>query len=176
MSFFKLCRLSCSLSSLGARCTGDPIPLSWKYGVPISQWAWLYQALLEVSMNKLELWINVCADDWITERMIITSNALTIFSFLSRLWETLGNSKLLPPLSFEKSWIHHLSYLCSLRTTYTFPALTANCAETHKTEQQQRSSRDVQFTANRMVVIKYITKLDELLNKSNYAVAWKFEL
>ena len=36
-----------------------------EYDVPISQWTWLYQALLEVSMNKITLWINVCADDWI---------------------------------------------------------------------------------------------------------------
>ena len=26
-----------------------------KYGAPISQWTWLYQALLEVSMNKIAL-------------------------------------------------------------------------------------------------------------------------
>ena len=35
-----------------------------KYGVPIGQWACLYQALSEVSMNKIALWINVCSDDW----------------------------------------------------------------------------------------------------------------
>ena len=39
-----------------------------KYGVPISQRSWLYQALLEVSMNIIELWINVCAHDWTAER------------------------------------------------------------------------------------------------------------
>ena len=44
------------------------------YGVPISQWTWLYQLLLEVSMNKIALWINVCADDWTVERAIIASN------------------------------------------------------------------------------------------------------
>ena len=45
-----------------------------KYGILISQWAWLYQELLEVSMNKVTFWINVCADDWIAERTIIASN------------------------------------------------------------------------------------------------------
>ena len=57
----------------------SPRIVSWlaindKYGVPISKWTWLYHALLEVSMNGLALWINVCADDWTTERAIIASN------------------------------------------------------------------------------------------------------
>ena len=30
-----------------------------KYGIPISQWAWLYQVLLEVSMKTIVLWRNV---------------------------------------------------------------------------------------------------------------------
>ena len=83
---------------------------------------------------------------------------------------------MLPSPGFEECWIHHWFYLCSLWTTQTFPALTANCAETHKTEQQQRGSRDVQFTANKTIVIKQSTKLDELLNRSSYAIAWKSEL
>ena len=33
-----------------------------KYGVPVKQWAWLCQAFLEVSMNKIVLWISVCAN------------------------------------------------------------------------------------------------------------------
>ena len=45
-----------------------------KYGVPVSQWAWLCQTLLEVSMNKIALWINVCADDWAAEMSTISSN------------------------------------------------------------------------------------------------------
>ena len=45
-----------------------------KYGVPISQWIWLYQALLGVSMKKKTLWINVCAGDWTAETAIIASN------------------------------------------------------------------------------------------------------
>ena len=53
--------------------------LTSKYGVPINQWAWLYQALLEVSMNKIALWINACADDWIVERTIIVSNSTDCF-------------------------------------------------------------------------------------------------
>ena len=51
-----------------------------KYGVLITQWTWLYQALSEVSMNKLALWINVCVDDWTAERAIIASNASGIYS------------------------------------------------------------------------------------------------
>ena len=45
-----------------------------KYVIQISQWAWLYQALLEVSVNKIALWINVGTDDWSTERAILPSN------------------------------------------------------------------------------------------------------
>ena len=45
-----------------------------KYTTLIRQCAWLYQVLLEVSMNKKALWINVCADDWTAERAIIASN------------------------------------------------------------------------------------------------------
>ena len=51
-----------------------------KYGVLITQWTWLYQALSEVSMNKLALWINVCVDDWTAERATIASNASGIYS------------------------------------------------------------------------------------------------
>ena len=43
-----------------------------KYGGLLRQWAWLYEALLEVSMNKISLWINVCVDDW-TAEMAITA-------------------------------------------------------------------------------------------------------
>ena len=49
-----------------------------KCDIPISQWAWFYQELSEVSMVKIALWINVCADDWLTERAIITSNVAKI--------------------------------------------------------------------------------------------------
>ena len=35
-----------------------------KYGVLTNQWTWLYEALLEVPMTKIALWIRVCADDW----------------------------------------------------------------------------------------------------------------
>ena len=45
-----------------------------KYDFPFSQWAWLYQTLLEVSMNNIAVWINVCADDWTAKRAIIASN------------------------------------------------------------------------------------------------------
>ena len=47
-----------------------------KYGVPLSQWDWMRQALFEVSMNKKALWINVCADDWTAEMSTIASNEL----------------------------------------------------------------------------------------------------
>ena len=46
-----------------------------KYVVPIRQCAWLYQALSEVSVNKIALWINVCTDDWTAKRVIIAINA-----------------------------------------------------------------------------------------------------
>ena len=47
------------------------------YGLVISQWTWLYQALLEMSMNKIALWITVHAGDWTAERAIIASNELS---------------------------------------------------------------------------------------------------
>ena len=52
-----------------------------KYSVLISQLAWLYQALSDVSINKIVLWINVRADDWTAESSIIAGNEL--FSFLA---------------------------------------------------------------------------------------------
>ena len=38
-----------------------------KYGIPTNQWTWFYEALLEVSMTKIALWICFCADDWAVE-------------------------------------------------------------------------------------------------------------
>ena len=61
-------------------CTSDQdslLAIIDKYGVPISQSAWLYQPLLEVLMNKIALWINVCADDWTDKRGIIGSNVVS---------------------------------------------------------------------------------------------------
>ena len=45
-----------------------------KYGVLTNQWTWLYEALLEVSMTKIALWIRVYADDWAAESAIKASN------------------------------------------------------------------------------------------------------
>ena len=45
-----------------------------KHGVPIGQWALLYQALLAVSMNTIALRMCVCVDDWTSQRAIIASN------------------------------------------------------------------------------------------------------
>ena len=45
-----------------------------KYGVRTNQWTWLYEALLEVSMTTIALWICVCADDWAAESAIKASN------------------------------------------------------------------------------------------------------
>ena len=44
-----------------------------KYDVPIREWAFLHQALIQLSMKKLALWISVCADDWTAEWAIIAS-------------------------------------------------------------------------------------------------------
>ena len=49
-----------------------------KYGVLTNQWTWLYEALLEVSMAKIALWIRVCADDRTAESAIKASNVSTI--------------------------------------------------------------------------------------------------
>ena len=45
-----------------------------KYGVLTNQWTWLYEALSEVSITKIALWIRVCADDWTAESAIKASN------------------------------------------------------------------------------------------------------
>ena len=45
-----------------------------KCGVPTNQWTWLCQALLEVSMTTIALWICVCADDWAAESAVKASN------------------------------------------------------------------------------------------------------
>ena len=45
-----------------------------KYGVPTNQLTWLYEAFLVVSMNKIPLWIRVCADDWAAESAVKASN------------------------------------------------------------------------------------------------------
>ena len=47
-----------------------------KYGVPNNQWTWLCQALLEVSMTTIALWICVCADDWAAELAVKASNVI----------------------------------------------------------------------------------------------------
>ena len=49
-----------------------------KYGLPIRQWIWLYQALPQVSRNKNTSWINVCVDDWAAKRLIIASNVNSV--------------------------------------------------------------------------------------------------
>ena len=66
-----------------------------KYGVQISQWAWLCQALFEVSMNKIALWINVSVDDWSAERAMIGSNVLFSrqISDTVRLFSKIGSNK-----------------------------------------------------------------------------------
>ena len=45
-----------------------------KYGVIISQLDCLYQALLQMYMNKIALWIRVGVDDLTAETAIIASN------------------------------------------------------------------------------------------------------
>ena len=44
-----------------------------KYDVPTNQWTWLYEALLEVSMTKIALWIRVYVDDWTAESAVKAS-------------------------------------------------------------------------------------------------------
>ena len=36
----------------------------------------LVPSIVEVSMNKIAMWINVCVDDWIAELVIIANNEL----------------------------------------------------------------------------------------------------
>ena len=60
-----------------------------KYGVSISQFIWLCQALLEVSMNKIALWINVCADDWTAEMSTIANNVMLRILFSLKTMESL---------------------------------------------------------------------------------------
>ena len=79
-----------------------------KYGVSISQWVWLCQALWEVSMNKKALWINICADDWAAEMSTIASNADLIR------WKSLYFAKL---EGIDFCWLARFAYwsTCFLR-------------------------------------------------------------
>ena len=43
------------------------------YGILIRQCVRVYQAL-EVSMDKIKLWKNVCSDEWTAEKAIIAGN------------------------------------------------------------------------------------------------------
>ena len=45
-----------------------------KYGVLTNQWTWFYEALLEVPMTEIAMWIRVCADDWAAESAIKASD------------------------------------------------------------------------------------------------------
>ena len=42
----------------------SPFVIINEHSVLISQWTWLYQALSDVSMNKIAFRIKFCADDW----------------------------------------------------------------------------------------------------------------
>ena len=71
--------LSSSQSLLGhgvwrARHSDSLLAFIAKYGVPTNQWTWLCQALLDVSMNTIALWMHVCIDDWSAESAIKASN------------------------------------------------------------------------------------------------------
>ena len=52
----------------------QPIVLVNITSVLTNQWTWLYEALLEVSMTKIQLWIRVCADNWAAKSAIKASN------------------------------------------------------------------------------------------------------
>ena len=58
---------------------GVLLAITHKYGISMSQWAWLYQALLDVSMNKTEL--GICADDWTTKRESLLRLSTSVFTY-----------------------------------------------------------------------------------------------
>ena len=79
------------------------LPIIDKYGVPISQWAYLYQELNIGGVN--ELWKNIHADDWTAKRAIIASNVLVrrdtkvpqvtyleVYLFIPSVWKWLGKN------------------------------------------------------------------------------------
>ena len=72
-----------------------------RYCVPVRQWTWLYQALSVVSMNKIALWINVCAHDWTTKRAIIASDETRVLIPLCR-----TTSSFTKTAHAVKQWIH----------------------------------------------------------------------
>ena len=39
-----------------------------KYGIPTREWVFFVSSIVEVSMDNIALWINVCADNWIIYR------------------------------------------------------------------------------------------------------------
>ena len=49
---------------------------------------WMYDALLEVSIIKIALWIRVCADDWTAESAVKASSVIIIIElkFMSNKW------------------------------------------------------------------------------------------
>ena len=53
----------------------------------------LYEALLEVSMTKIALWICVCADDWAAESAIKASNDI-IFEDVFCEWQLKCNESI----------------------------------------------------------------------------------
>ena len=62
------------ISQTGANDTKALLATIDKYGILINQWAWLYQALLEVSLNIIALWISIDVDYWTAEMAVIASN------------------------------------------------------------------------------------------------------
>ena len=54
-----------------------------KYGVPTNQWTWFYEALLEVSMTKIALWIRVYVDDWTAESAVKASNVTPLIDYVN---------------------------------------------------------------------------------------------
>ena len=55
---------------------GSLLAFTAKYAVPNNQWTWLCQALLEVSVTTIALWICVCVDDWAAELAVKASNGI----------------------------------------------------------------------------------------------------
>ena len=55
-------------------CNVSLLAIIAKYGVLIREWGGLYDTLLEVSMNKIALWLKFLVDDWTAELAIIASN------------------------------------------------------------------------------------------------------
>ena len=71
---------------ISINCTETLLAIIAKYGTLINDWDGLYYAVLEVSLQKIALWKNVCVDDWTVPVAIIASNVTILMKSRSKVF------------------------------------------------------------------------------------------